>query len=416
MKSGTVSSGVVTFDQVWKKFVRGERHTSLRDLIPAAVRSMVRPRSPESLKKTEFWALRDVSFSVRSGEALGIIGPNGAGKSTTLKLLTRIMRPSRGRCGITGRVGALIEIAAGFHGDLTGRENVFLQGAIMGMKRVDIARKMDAIIDFSGLEAFIETPVKRYSSGMNARLGFSIAANLEPDVLVIDEVLAVGDLSFQTKCIDRMQEFRRRGVAIVFVSHNLQAVSALCQRAIFLAGGVKADGRTDAVIQAYVASSHEDAGVKEADLVRVQSVALSGPAGPILNDAVRPGDFLTLEASYLPRVSVQDVTFEFQVYRSTDNLFVHGSQFTGADLGVALEEGREIRIGFRFTANLTSGHYHVLTRVWDNLKQAFLNDFSPPAVFAVEDKRTWAGVAHLGVVAELRRDLHGAVVSDASLD
>ncbi len=305
---------------------------------------------------------------------------------------------------VTGRVGALIEIAAGFHPDLTGRENVFLQGAIMGMKRVDIARKMDAIVDFSGLEAFIETPVKRYSSGMNARLGFSIAANLEPDVLVIDEVLAVGDLSFQAKCIDRMQEFRRRGVAIVFVSHNLQAVSSLCQRAIFLAGDVKADGPADTVIQAYVASSHEDPGVREADLVRIQSVALSGPAGPIRNDAVRPGESLTPEASYLPGVNLQNVTFAFQVYRSTDNLFVHGSHFTGADLGVALEKGREIRIGFRFTANLTSGHYYVLTRVSDNLKQRALNDFSPPAVFAVEGSRTWTGVAHLGVVAELHSD------------
>jgi lipopolysaccharide transport system ATP-binding protein len=219
----------VVFDSVWKKFRRGERHDSLRDLVPALVRRSFRRSQEEALASEEFWAVEDVSFETPAGEALGIIGPNGAGKSTTLKLLTKILRPTRGRAAVRGRVGALIEVAAGFHPDLTGRENVYLQGAIMHMKRAEIARKFDEIVDFAGLAPFIDTPVKRYSSGMNARLGFSIAAHLEPHVLLIDEVLAVGDMGFQQRCIERMHAFKRQGVAIVFVSHNLQAVATLCE-------------------------------------------------------------------------------------------------------------------------------------------------------------------------------------------
>src|SRR5205085_2393212 len=174
--------------------------------------------------QNDFWALRDVSFEVPRGEALGVIGRNGAGKSTTLKILTKILKPTSGRSLVRGRVGALIEIAAGFHPDLTGRENVFLQGAVMGMKRADIVARFDDIVDFAGIASFIDTPVKRYSSGMNARLGFSIAANLQPDVMIIDEVLSVGDMAFQSRCVERMRQFLRDGVSVVFVSHNLQAV------------------------------------------------------------------------------------------------------------------------------------------------------------------------------------------------
>src|SRR5436190_41206 len=224
----------VVFEGIWKKFRRGERHDSLRDLVPALARGLARRRRPLDLAEQEFWAVRDVSFEVGPGEALGIIGPNGAGKSTILKLLTKILRPTRGRMELQGRVGALIEVAAGFHPDLTGRENVFLQGAIMGMTRAEIARKFADIVEFAGVQEFIDTPVKRYSSGMNARLGFAIAAHLEPDVLLIDEVLSVGDMGFQQRCIERMGAFKKQGVTILFVSHNLQAVAGLCERALFL--------------------------------------------------------------------------------------------------------------------------------------------------------------------------------------
>src|SRR4051812_14413610 len=228
----------IIFDGVWKKFRRGERHDSLRDLLPALARKAFQRRRAEPLGDEEFWAVRDISFEVGPGEALGIIGPNGAGKSTVLKLLTKILRPTQGRIELRGRVGALIEVAAGFHPDLTGRENVYLQGAIMGMARAEIARQFDAIVAFSGVEEFIDTPVKRYSSGMNARLGFAIAAHLDPDVLLIDEVLSVGDVAFQERCVARMRELLARGVPLVFVSHNLGAVVDLCTRAILVDRGV----------------------------------------------------------------------------------------------------------------------------------------------------------------------------------
>ena len=218
--------GRMVFDRVWKKFNRGSMHDSLRDLIPAAA-SRLLGRGPKAtdLGSGDFWAVRDLSFEVLPGQCLGVIGPNGSGKSTTLKLLTRIYAPTLGHAAITGRVGTLIEVSAGFHGDLSGRENVFLQGAIMGMRTRDIARRFDEIVEFSGISEFIDTQVKRYSSGMNARLGFAIAAHLEPDVLVIDEVLAVGDLSFQQRAFGRIKEMTRSGIPVIMVSHQLDRVA-----------------------------------------------------------------------------------------------------------------------------------------------------------------------------------------------
>jgi homopolymeric O-antigen transport system ATP-binding protein len=272
----------VVFDHVWKKFRRGERHDSLRDLVPAIASRLLRRRPSDALTEQEFWATRDVSFEVGPGEALGIIGPNGAGKSTILKLLTRILRPTRGRMSITGRVGALIEVAAGFHPDLTGRENVYLQGAIMGMPRAEIARKFDDIVAFSGVDEFIDTPVKRYSSGMNARLGFAIAAHLDPDVLLIDEVLSVGDVGFQERCVTRMRELLARGVPLVFVSHNLAAVVDLCTRAIFVdRGAVKFDGSpAEAVAQFRQRGSAQEADAAASDSpIRITGVELLQPDG-----------------------------------------------------------------------------------------------------------------------------------------
>jgi len=183
------------------------------------------------------WALQDVSFEVAEGEVLGVIGKNGAGKSTLLKILTRITTPTRGRAEIHGRVGSLLEVGTGFHGELTGRENIFLNGAILGMKRREIARKYNDIVEFSGVEQFIDTPVKRYSSGMYVRLAFSVAAHLEPEILLIDEVLAVGDAEFQRRCLGRMEEYGAEGRTVLFVSHNMPAVARLCDRAILLRKG-----------------------------------------------------------------------------------------------------------------------------------------------------------------------------------
>ncbi len=200
----------------------------------------------------DFWAVRDVSFEVKRGEALGIIGHNGAGKSTILKLLSNITAPTSGEITINGRLAALIEVGSGFHPDLTGRENVYLSGSILGMRRREIAAKLDSIVDFAGISQFIDTPVKRYSSGMYVRLGFSIAAHLDPDILLLDEVLAVGDAAFQAKCIDRIKELEQAGTTIVFISHDLGAVERLCNRVILMEHGeIACEGSPQEVIAKY---------------------------------------------------------------------------------------------------------------------------------------------------------------------
>jgi lipopolysaccharide transport system ATP-binding protein len=204
-----------------------------------------------------FWALRDVSFGVQEGEVVGIIGRNGAGKSTLLKILSRITEPTRGRAVIRGRVSSLLEVGTGFHQELTGRENVYMNGTILGMTKREIDRKFDEIVDFSGVEKFLDTPIKHYSSGMKVRLAFAVAAHLEPEILIIDEVLAVGDAEFQKKCLGKMHDVARGGRTVIFVSHNMAAVEALCTRGVFLAGGaVRADCSTREVIDLYLDDTH----------------------------------------------------------------------------------------------------------------------------------------------------------------
>ena len=275
----------IVFDHIWKKFRRGEVHDSLRDLIPAVTRRLLgRPSATDEslLTPKEFWALSDVSFEVKPGQALGIIGPNGAGKSTVLKTLNRIIRPTRGWCEIRGRAGSLIEVSAGFHQDLTGRQNVFLQGAIMGMRKVEIDRKFDEIVAFSGIEEFIDTPVKRYSSGMNARLGFSIACHLDPDVLIIDEVLAVGDMSFQERAFGRIRQMVQSGIPVIIVSHQLDRIATLCTKAILLQKGhLTKEGTPAECIAAYVTEAGQDVVERRGDApVHLDSIELL-TTGPI---------------------------------------------------------------------------------------------------------------------------------------
>jgi lipopolysaccharide transport system ATP-binding protein len=286
-----VSGGsTVRFGGVWKKFRRGERHDSLRDLIPALLRGAAARPKTDALGRDEFWALEDVSFRVGPGEALGIIGPNGAGKSTVLKILTRLIRPTRGEAEVVGRVGSLLEIGGSLHPDLTGRENVYLQGAIMGMSRAEITRKFDEIVAFAEVQDFIDTPVKRYSSGMNARLGFAVAAHLETDVLIIDEVLAVGDAAFQRKAFERMERMVARGVPTVIVSHQLERVAAMCNRAILLTKGrVAFQGEPAAAIAAYARyQSLAAAPSDDSDHgLHLESIDVSSPQPVASGDRVR---------------------------------------------------------------------------------------------------------------------------------
>jgi lipopolysaccharide transport system ATP-binding protein len=298
-----VAEGLIEFQHVWKKFRRGEFHDSLRDTIPALASRIFRRTDCSALEAREFWAVQDVSFSVRPGEALGIIGPNGAGKSTILKLLTRILRPTHGRCGIRGRVGALIEIAAGFHQDLTGAENIFLQGSIMGMTRREITERFDDIVAFSELSEFIDTPVKRYSSGMNARLGFAIAAHMSPDVLIVDEVLAVGDWRFQRKAFERIEDILRGGRPVVVVSHQLDRIAALCTHCLLLdRGRVVKRGHPDECISEYVATGVREQEEHAASPFRVTALEIA-PKEPL-----RSGDrvMVTLKGEVPERAGAHD--------------------------------------------------------------------------------------------------------------
>src|SRR5690349_12616300 len=238
----------LTFDRVSKKYkiyADANEDESSNSLISKLRRRLTN-------QSQEFWALKDVSFTVERGEAVGIIGLNGAGKSTILKLLYNITTPSKGEIRIRGKLSALIEVSSGFHPELTGRENVYLNGSLLGMTRREIRDKLDRIIEFSGVGAFIDSPVKRYSSGMYLRLGFSIAAHLDPDILLLEEVLAVGDAAFQAKCIQRIGQLRKEGTTIVFVSHNLGAVESLCDRTLLIKEGqIYKSGATREVISAY---------------------------------------------------------------------------------------------------------------------------------------------------------------------
>ncbi|HSU32841.1 MAG TPA: ABC transporter ATP-binding protein [Bryobacteraceae bacterium] len=264
------------FENVSKRYrVQGEAQ-------PKGSGLLSRIRSSAGGKK-DFWALRDVSFSVKRGESLGIIGHNGAGKSTILKLLSNITAPSRGKIRINGRLSALLEVGSGFHPELTGRENTYLSGSILGMRRSEITSKMESIIDFAGVRRFIDIPVKRYSSGMYVRLGFSIAAHLDPDILLLDEVLAVGDLGFQEKCKKRIMELHEQGTTLVFISHDLSAVRSLCQRVILMQQGqIIGEGTADEVIQQYTeqASFHSKPQIRgEARLAEIVNVAFYDKEG-----------------------------------------------------------------------------------------------------------------------------------------
>ena len=254
------NSGCIVARNLTKRYVVGEKqpaYRTLRDTISDAAKKPIRmlrrgAGQRRKLEDNECWALRDVSFEISAGEVVGVIGRNGAGKSTLLKVLSRITEPTSGTADLYGRVGTLLEVGTGFHNELTGRENIYLNGAIMGMRRADIARKFDSIVAFAEVEKFIDTPVKHYSSGMYLRLAFAVAAHLEPEILFVDEVLAVGDMVFQKKCLGKMSDVAREGRTILFVSHNMGAIRSLCTRGIVLDGGtVVADGDVGGSIEAY---------------------------------------------------------------------------------------------------------------------------------------------------------------------
>jgi lipopolysaccharide transport system ATP-binding protein len=267
-----MSDVVIRINGLGKKYrirhQRRERYVALRDVITERVGSLLRPKAGRGRPTMEdFWALKDVSFEVKRGEVTGVIGRNGAGKSTLLKVISRITEPSEGRIELTGRVASMLEVGTGFHPELTGRENIFLNGAILGMRHAEIKRRFDEIVAFSEVENFLDTPVKRYSSGMYVRLAFAVAAHLHTEILIVDEVLAVGDAEFQRKCLGRMSEVAQGGRTVLFVSHNMGAIRRLTQRCILLDHGqVKLDAPPQEAIEHYLKQSSE--GVEHGQFVR----------------------------------------------------------------------------------------------------------------------------------------------------
>jgi len=343
---------------VWKRFHRGELHDSLRDTIPALVKRIT-GRGPKGsqLGEGDFWALRDITFQVRTGEVLGIIGPNGAGKSTVLKILSRVLRSTIGSVRVNGRLGALIDIGAGFHPDLTGRENIHLNGSILGMKKREIDRKTDEIIEFAGVGPFIDTPVKRYSSGMQARLGFSIAAHLDPDVLLIDEVLSVGDAQFRRRCLEVIQNKLQHGTSVIFVSHNMAAVTDLCSSALVLDHGQMAFmGDTQTACGRYMQLLSDNTPVDPDCDVTITHSSLTTPNGGI----IRPGDpiALTIGLSFARRV--KHPTFYLLLHRLSDNLCLYNAaaQECGLPLRV-YEQGEHALIRLEARAHLLRGTYTI---------------------------------------------------------
>ncbi|MBU6275053.1 MAG: ABC transporter ATP-binding protein [Planctomycetes bacterium] len=348
-----------------------ERYRTLRDVLAGGLKSgfrlLNRDNAGDGSSTEEFWALKDVSFDVKEGEVIGIIGRNGAGKSTLLKVLSRITEPTVGRVTLNGRVASLLEVGTGFHPELTGRENVYLNGSILGMTRREIARKFDEIVGFAEVEKFLDTPVKRYSSGMYVRLAFAVAAHLEPEILVVDEVLAVGDAAFQKKCLGKMNEAAKGGRTVLFVSHNMPVVKSLCQRAVLLKdGSVIHDGDVIEAVQNYLTNPEDFQGEwvdERADdphqAVRLLAVRLLHNGRPA-SAPIPASDPMTIEIEYhVRRPTACQIAFRLN---QQDGETV----FTTADGDVRHEVCRERKPGwYRATTQLppnllTAGRYHLL--------------------------------------------------------
>ena len=390
-----------------KEYEIGRRRaTSLRE----AFSGLFSRRARATVGPLTFWALRNVTFSLQPGEALGVIGRNGAGKSTLLKLLSRITDPTEGSIRLAGRVGSLLEVGTGFHGELTGRENIFMNGAILGMRRAEIRSRFDEIVAFSEVEDFIDTPVKHYSSGMYMRLAFSVAAHLQPEILIVDEVLAVGDLAFQRKCLGKMGEVARGGRTVLFVSHNLGTIGQLCGRAIWLdKGRVAGDGPAEEVVRDYLR-----AGAPCGDLPGVSWAPDDGKAVQILdatlaNQSGEPCTQFSCDEEVMLRVRLR-------VRRKTPGLYAY--------LDLSLEDGTTVLVSDSLDAgtnpldaldvgdhhlhvtvprrSIGSGRYGATMVLNSRSADSFYVD-GPLVVgrFSVSDTRTWRGDRRRGFLSTL---------------
>jgi lipopolysaccharide transport system ATP-binding protein len=367
-------------------------HNSLRDAVMSFAKNA--RRSP----KQELWALRDINFTVEDGETLGIIGHNGAGKSTLLKILSRITKPSSGTAEIRGRIGSLLEVGTGFHNELSGRENIFLNGAILGMKRKEIERKFEEIVDFAEIEKFIDTPVKHYSSGMYMRLAFSVAAYLEQEVLIVDEVLAVGDAMFQKKCLNKMKDVSQSGRTVLFVSHDMSAITRICSRAIALdKGKIIAEGATSEVMREYLSASWGMTSEKifEADARTPSSDAVCLKKVRIVNEnGETRGTFdirkkIGIEATYEVLRGGQILLPNFQIYNQ-DRVHIFTIQDVSADwMRQAKAKGEFVTTSWIPGNLMSEGSFFVNVAVVTYLPKMTVHFNAPEAVsFSVFDPMT----------------------------
>jgi lipopolysaccharide transport system ATP-binding protein len=363
--------------------------------------NLVRPKSSAE----QFWALRDVSFEVAPGATLGIIGNNGSGKSTALKLVSGILRATSGKIEVNGRVAGLLELGAGFHPELTGRENVFLSGTILGMRQSEMKRRFDEIVAFAELERFIETPVKHYSSGMYMRLAFAVASSVDPDILLIDEVLAVGDSSFKEKCFQRIQSFQRAGKTLIFVSHDLASVANVCSRVVWLHSGVvKSDGESNRVVNEYLEFTSAKSELAQAEAsspadpsaehpVRIARVEIQDSSGaPRITFST--GEELVISIGYAALVPGTEAGFGVTVARS-DGTYCYAVNTRGDDIPpMALKGEGEVRISFD-PLTLLSGTFFIHVAVFEPGTHAYYDFREHAAMFKVKSDRHDYGVAVL---------------------
>ncbi len=366
-------------------------YKTLRDVISTTVLAPFRRlRNTSQNGHDNIWALHDVSFHINRGEVVGIIGLNGAGKSTLLKILSRITAPTRGHAEIHGRVGSLLEVGTGFHPELTGRENVYLNGAILGMRKAEIDRKFDEIVAFAEVETFLDTPVKRYSSGMYVRLAFGVAAHLETEMLLVDEVLAVGDAQFQKKCFEKMRDIGNQGRTILFVSHNMSAVRSICKQALILEKGrVVAQGEIDQTVDRYlsqISSAQSEDEVVETNTFSVKSVEIGSGVGPV----IKTFDPVDVRVRFVPKSEIRDPGLYVSI------LTMDSRRLTGLDLkdfttSAALPAGEPAELGFTIESlPLLPGTYQLEIHLKDMARR--LIEFVPKTFkFEVAETEVYGG-------------------------
>jgi ABC-type polysaccharide/polyol phosphate transport system ATPase subunit len=398
---------VISFKNVSKKYRIGQsRYNSLREDISNSFGKIFNFNKC-SEDKNFIWALKDVNFEVKKGESLGIIGPNGAGKTTILKLLSHITLPTEGSVTAKGRVSALIELGAGLHPELSGRENIYLYGSIMGMEKKVIEKKFDEIVDFSGLRQFIDTPVKRYSSGMYVRLGFAVAISSEPDILLVDEVLAVGDISFQKKCLDRINSLKRGGKTIIFISHNMTAIQGLCERAIFLnRGKIVLDAEPKDAIGAYLElSSLEQSevgkdfkesafrrGTLSAEITQIRILNRNNEE----SNTMKTGEKVTIQIKARFNEQTERPIFGFILYNS-EGLYIYGTntKWLNFEFPGVLVRDRQITVNFTQDLFLAPGLYYITPAIADYSGTVVYDSQEKAVSFKVVSDKMFEGLISL---------------------